>query len=84
VCLGIPGQIADVDPAHPHQCLVDIAGVRRAVDTSLLDDVRAGDWVVVHLGFALAKLDADEARAALAMLEVDGLVDGLGVDQPTR
>lgn len=78
MCLGIPGRIADVDPAHPHQCRVDVAGVRRVVDISLLDDVCAGDWVVVHLGFALAKLEADEARAALALLDVDGL----GIDQP--
>jgi len=71
MCLGIPGQVAAFDLTHPHQIAVDVAGVRRIVDASLLDDVAVGDWVVIHLGFALAKLSAEEARTALAMLEVD-------------
>jgi len=71
MCLGIPGQVAAFDRTRPHQTAVDVAGVRRIVDASLLDDVGVGDWVVIHLGFALAKLSAEEARTALAMLEVD-------------
>jgi len=71
MCLGVPGQVAAFDPTHPHQTAVDVAGVRRIVDASLLDDVGVGDWVVIHLGFALAKLSAEEARTTLAMLETD-------------
>ena len=71
MCLGIPGRITSLDPEHPNRATVEVAGVRRMVDTSLLEDARTGDWIVVHLGFALDKLDADDAQRALALLDVD-------------
>ena len=64
MCLGIPGQIVEVGRERPDLATVDIAGVRREIDVSLLvdDPVEPGEWVLVHVGFALSRIDADEAR----------------------
>lgn len=63
MCLGIPGQILEVGRRRPDLAMVDIAGVRREIDVSLLLDepVEPGDWVLVHVGFALSRIDAAEA-----------------------
>ncbi len=69
--LGNPGQIVEVvDPAN-RLAQVDVSGVKRVVNISLLDDdgLGAGDWVLIHVGFALAKVDEQEARATLRLLE---------------
>jgi hydrogenase expression/formation protein HypC len=71
MCLGIPGEIVSLDDGENARATVNMAGVERPVDTSLLGEVQVGDWVVVHVGFALAKIDPDEARALLTMLDVD-------------
>jgi hydrogenase expression/formation protein HypC len=68
MCLAIPGQVMTfVDEAN-RIARVDIAGVRRDVSVALLDDVRAGDWVIVHTGIAIEKLDEEEARKTLELL----------------
>jgi hydrogenase expression/formation protein HypC len=74
VCLAIPGKIVDVAPDMPHLALVEVAGVRRRVDLGLLQDSLPGlgDWVLIHVGFALSKVDEDEARATLRLLEQMG------------
>jgi hydrogenase expression/formation protein HypC len=72
MCLGIPGQIVEVvDPEH-HLAKVEVSGVRRNVNVGLLtgeDAVDVGDWVLIHVGFALAKIDEEEARATHEFLE---------------
>ena len=73
MCLGIPGQIVElVDPQH-HIAKVDVSGVRRNVNVGLLaggdDAVGIGDWVLIHVGFALSKIDEEEARATREFLE---------------
>ena len=71
MCLGIPGQVVKLDTGDvgaAGRATVNTVGVERIVDTSLLDDLAIGDWVVVHLGFALSKLGSEEAREALRML----------------
>lgn len=73
MCLGIPGQVVEfVDPEH-HIAKVDVSGVRRNVNVGLLagepGGVEIGDWVLIHVGFALSKIDEDEARATRAFLE---------------
>ena len=73
MCLGIPGQIVEhVDPEH-HIAKVDVSGVRRNVNIGLLatgpDRVDLGDWVLIHVGFALSKIDEEEARATREFLE---------------
>ncbi|HET9060030.1 MAG TPA: HypC/HybG/HupF family hydrogenase formation chaperone [Acidimicrobiales bacterium] len=72
MCLGIPALVVEIET--PTTCWVDVGGARRKVNTSVLDDaagrrVAPGDWVLVHVGFALARLDPDEARSTLDMLE---------------
>jgi hydrogenase expression/formation protein HypC len=73
MCLGIPGQIVEiVDPIH-HIAKADVSGVRRNVNVGLLaetsDAVDVGDWVLIHVGFAMSKIDEDEARATRSFLE---------------
>jgi hydrogenase expression/formation protein HypC len=73
MCLGIPGQLVEwVDPAH-HIAKVDVSGVRRNVNVALLaegdDAIDVGDWVLIHVGFAMSKVDEEEARATREFLE---------------
>lgn len=74
MCLGVPGQIVEITSAEHQLAVVDVEGVQRTVNVSLIVDagVAAGDWVIVHLGFAMAKLDEEEARANLAFLAAMG------------
>ena len=76
MCLAIPGQIVEVVDTANRLAQVDVSGVRRVVNISLLDDdgIGAGDWVLIHVGFALSKVDEQEARATLRLLE------GMGAD----
>ncbi|MFC0081861.1 HypC/HybG/HupF family hydrogenase formation chaperone [Aciditerrimonas ferrireducens] len=74
MCLGIPGHVvAMVDEAH-HLASVDVAGVRRNVNVGLLIDegIAPGDWVLIHVGFAMAKIDEEEAARALEGLQLLG------------
>lgn len=64
MCLGIPAQVMEVSDTL---AVVEIGGVRREVSVALLDDVALGDWVIIHAGFAIQKLDADEADKTLAL-----------------
>jgi hydrogenase expression/formation protein HypC len=68
MCLGIPGEIVEVVHDQPDLAMVDVVGVKRGVNIGLLDDVTAGDWVLVHVGFAISKIDEEEAAATLEML----------------
>jgi hydrogenase expression/formation protein HypC len=72
VCLAIPGQVIEVVDEGNRVAKVDVAGVRRNVNIGLLDDdgvgAQTGDWVLIHVGFALAKVDEAEANATLALL----------------
>ena len=74
MCLGIPGQIVSVINSADALALVEIGGVRRPVNISfILDDRRAeacvGEWVLVHVGFAMSRIDEDEAKRTLALLQ---------------
>jgi hydrogenase expression/formation protein HypC len=72
VCLAIPGQIVEVVDEANHLAKVDVAGVRRTVNIGLFDDLGAGDWVLIHVGFAISVIDEDEARATRELLEAMG------------
>ena len=76
MCLAIPGQILEVTDEENRLATIEIAGVRRTVNVGLLDfdgpGALAGDWVLVHVGFALSRVDESEARATLALLEQMG------------
>lgn len=73
MCLAIPGQIVEVVDEANRLAEVDVAGVRRKVNVGLLgeepDSVVAGDWVLIHVGFALSRIDEGEARRTLELLE---------------
>jgi hydrogenase expression/formation protein HypC len=73
MCLAIPGQVVEiVDPAN-RLARVNVAGVQRTVNIGLLDSgnvgVLPGDWVLIHVGFAISQVDEREATATLQLLE---------------
>ena len=76
MCLAIPGQVVELVDEANRIARVDVVGVRRNINISLLDDdgigVQPGDWVLIHVGFALSKVDEDEAHATLRLLEQMG------------
>ena len=80
MCLAIPGQILELVDPENRIALVDVAGVRRNVNVGLLDagddgdSAGPGDWVLIHVGFAISKVDEQEAAATLKLLE------GMGAD----
>jgi hydrogenase expression/formation protein HypC len=73
MCLGIPGQVVEVTDREGALATVDVSGVRRSVSVALVDDPSApiedGDWVLVHVGFALARIDEEQARETLDLLQ---------------
>lgn len=72
MCLGIPAQVTTTGTGHADLVEVDMAGVRRMINVGVLDDGQSpavGDWLLVHMGFALAIISADEARDALEVFE---------------
>ena len=73
MCLGIPGQLVEMLD-HEHLARVDVSGVGRVVNIGLLEDeqLAPGDWVLIHVGFAMSKIDEEEARSALEFLESIG------------
>jgi hydrogenase expression/formation protein HypC len=74
MCLGIPGQVVEILEDQPDLAKVEVSGVRRAVNIGLLEgeELKPGDWVLIHVGFALSKIDEAEARAAMEFLESIG------------
>jgi hydrogenase expression/formation protein HypC len=78
MCLAIPGQILEIVDDENRLARVDVAGVRRNVNVGLLDGdaggIEPGDWVLIHVGFAISKVDEEEARATRELLE------GMGKD----
>ena len=74
MCLGIPGQIVEFMTEHEHLARVNVSGVGRVINIGLLEDERLqiGDWVLIHVGFAMSKIDEEEARLALASLQMMG------------
>ena len=72
MCLAIPARISEVVDDELRLAKVEIAGVVRTVNVGLLDDARPGDWVLVHVGFALSVIDAEEAAATIALLQQMG------------
>ena len=74
MCLGIPGEVITLDAERPGMATVNVGGARRQVNVMLIeeDGVGPGDWVLIHVGFALAKIDEEEARLTLSHLEEMG------------
>ena len=74
MCLGIPGQIREFSSNHEHLAKVEVSGVTRIINIGLLEDedLQLGDWVLIHVGFAMSKIDEAEAALALASLQLMG------------
>jgi hydrogenase expression/formation protein HypC len=74
MCLGIPGEIIEVLEDNHHLAVVDVAGVKRKINVGMLEDdpVVPGDWVLIHVGFAMAKIDELEAQRAFEGLQLMG------------
>jgi hydrogenase expression/formation protein HypC len=72
MCLGIPGRVIEIVDRTGGLARVDVSGVRREVSVALVDDPAAplevGEWVLIHVGFALARIDEEDARETLALL----------------
>jgi len=72
MCLGIPAQIIGIVDPDAGIAKAEISGVRRDISIALEPDVGVGDWVLVHVGFALSRIDEEKARETLALLEEMG------------
>ncbi|MEJ7624420.1 MAG: HypC/HybG/HupF family hydrogenase formation chaperone [Pyrinomonadaceae bacterium] len=69
MCLAIPGKIVEIVDEENRIAKVEIGGVRRGVNIGMLDDVGIGDYVLVHVGFAMSKVDEKEAHETLRLLQ---------------
>jgi len=63
MCLAIPARVVEVRPNQ--QAVIDLAGVRKEISTALIDEVQVDEYVIVHVGYAIGKLDAAEAQRTL-------------------
>jgi hydrogenase expression/formation protein HypC len=93
MCLAIPGQIVEIVADEHHLALVEVAGVRRKVDLGLLqeDMPKSGDWVLIHVGFAMSKISERDALDQMRTLEALGEtgaamqeVEGYGTEDPDQ
>lgn len=75
MCLAIPGKVVEIVDEARSLAKVEVGGVRRNVNTGLLDDVRPGDYVLVHVGFAMSRVDEQEALETLRLLQQLGSYD---------
>jgi len=77
MCLAIPARVVGLSPGEENRAMVDVVGVRRTIDIGLLEDdpPRAGDWVLVHVGFALSKVSEREALDQIRTLNMLGETD---------
>lgn len=95
MCLAIPGQVVELFPDQPNTAVIDVVGVRRKIDLGLLQDNLPvqGDWVLIHVGFAMGKIsEADaidqmcalralgEAEAAMQEVQGYGMENGHGTE----
>ena len=76
MCLGIPGQLVEIVDLAEHRAVVDVDGVRREINIGLVmgdpGGIHVGDWVLIHVGFAMSLIDAAEAEATLEFLRALG------------
>jgi hydrogenase expression/formation protein HypC len=77
MCLAIPGQVVELFPDQPNSAMIDVVGVRRKVDLGLLQDNMPvqGDWVLIHVGFAMSKISEEDAVDQMRMLRMLGEAD---------
>ncbi len=85
MCLGIPGQVVEIISVDEHKAIAEVDGVRREINVGLvMGDVgglNVGDWVLIHVGFAMTKIDEEEAARSLSFLKELGSVYDEEIDQ---
>ncbi len=81
MCLAIPARV--VEKLEGDQALVDLSGVRKPVSLALVPEAQVGDYVIVHVGFAISRVDEDEAARTLAVIRAipDAMEAELGPDE---
>ncbi len=72
MCLAIPGRIVEIVDEENSIAKVDIAGVKRNINIGMLDKTQVGDYVLIHVGFAMSKIDEHEAEETLRVLKEIG------------
>jgi hydrogenase expression/formation protein HypC len=74
MCLAIPGQVVELYPDQPNIAMIEVVGVRRRVDLGLLQDdlPKQGDWVLIHVGFAMSKISEEDALDQMRTLRALG------------
>ena len=91
MCVGIPARVIELEPSGPHTATVDVEGVQREVNTLVVDGdgspLEVGEWVLLHVGFAMSRIDADEAAETLAFMRelgsvYDDEVEAFGTELP--
>ena len=85
MCLGIPGQIVEITDPAEQKAIADVDGVRREVNVGLLMNeaggISPGEWVLIHVGFAMSKIDEEEAANTLSFIKMLGSVYDDEIDQ---
>ena len=93
MCLAIPGKIIEISVDNPDTALIEVVGVRRKVDLGLLQDDRPvpGDWVLIHVGFAMSKISEKDAIEQMETLRMLGEgeaalqeIRGYGLNDPSN
>ena len=89
MCVGIPARVVALEVSGPHTATVDVEGVQREVNTLMVEDegLAVGDWVLLHVGFAMARIDEAEAAETLAFMRelgsvYDDEVEAFGTEPP--
>lgn len=73
MCLAIPARVVEINEAD--QAIVELGGVKKDISLALVEGVEIGDYVIVHVGYALTRLDPDEAAKTLALMAEAGLTE---------
>ncbi|MEW6154759.1 MAG: HypC/HybG/HupF family hydrogenase formation chaperone [Actinomycetota bacterium] len=73
MCLGIPGKLVEIVDLAEHRAIADVDGVRREINIHLVEGeaggIKIGDWVLIHVGFAMSRIDEEEAARTLAFIK---------------
>jgi hydrogenase expression/formation protein HypC len=76
MCLALPARVVEINGGEDADLgVVDLGGVRKEVSLALVDNVAIGDYVIIHVGYALTKLNPEEAAKTLALFEELGMVE---------
>jgi hydrogenase expression/formation protein HypC len=86
MCLGIPGQVKEIIDLEAHRAVAEVDGVRREINIGLVmgeedGGISVGEWVLIHVGFAMAKIDEDEAATTLSFIKELGSVYDDEIDE---